>query len=245
MQNRRAQRPGRVKYSNASALSNVSQLRTGVPNRFNAHASSGIPRYPVAALPVLHLPTHCGILSSAVIIMNRRLLLSLAVAFGAVVIVTALPLRFSQSQDRGSKRYAKSKPNGVKKVTKTDTEWKQILTPEQFKVMREKGTEMPFTSPLNEKKDAGTFVCAACGLPLFSSEAKFDSGTGWPSFSQPIAGENVHEDVDESLWETRTEVLCARCDAHLGHVFPDGPKPTGLRYCMNGVALKFAPKEAK
>ena len=176
--------------------------------------------------------------------MNKRLAISLAVAFCAVAIVTALPSRFSRSQDAVSKRQA-TKSNGVKKVTKTDAEWKQILTPEQYKVMREKGTEMPFTSPLNEKKDAGTFECAACGLPLFSSEAKFDSGTGWPSFGKPITAENVQEEVDQSLWETRTEVLCARCEAHLGHVFPDGPKPTGLRYCMNGVALNFVPKNKK
>jgi methionine-R-sulfoxide reductase len=173
--------------------------------------------------------------------MNKRLLLPLAVAIGAVAIVTALPLRFSRSQDGVSKRHATPKLNGVEKVTKTDAEWKQILTPEQYKVMRQKGTEMPFSSPLNEKKDRGTFQCAGCGLPLFSSEAKFDSGTGWPSFSKPIARENVREEEDGSLWQTRTEVLCSRCEAHLGHVFPDGPQPTGLRYCMNGVALKFVP----
>ena len=175
--------------------------------------------------------------------MNKQLLVSLAVAIGAVAIVTALPLRFSPSQDAVSKHQTKSKLNGVQKVNKTDEEWKQILTPEQYKVMREKGTEMPFTSPLNEKKDEGTFECAACGLPLFSSKEKFDSGTGWPSFWKPVASENVREETDKSLWETRTEVLCARCDAHLGHVFPDGPRPTGLRYCMNGVALNFVPKK--
>jgi peptide-methionine (R)-S-oxide reductase len=173
--------------------------------------------------------------------MNKWLLILLAVALGAVAMATALPLRFGQSPDEVSKRHATTKANGVKKVTKTDAEWKQILTPAQYKVMREKGTEMPFTSALNEKKDDGTFQCAACGLPLFSSEAKYDSGTGWPSFWKPIEQENVREEVDESLWQTRTEVLCARCDAHLGHVFPDGPKPTGLRYCMNGVALNFVP----
>ena len=116
---------------------------------------------------------------------------------------------------------------------------KQILTPEQYKVTRAKGTKAPFSSPLNNINDQGVFKCVACGLPLFSSKAKFDSGTGWPSFYEPIAKENVLEEVDKSLSETRTEVLCAQCDSHLGHVFEDGPRPTGLRYCMNGVALKF------
>ena len=174
--------------------------------------------------------------------MNRRLFLVFALALGAVVIVTALPQRFPLNQD-GNKRNEKTKPNGVQKVTKSDVEWKQTLTPEQYRVMREKGTERPFSSPLNEEKDEGTFVCAGCGLPLFNSEAKYESGSGWPSFWKPISEENVREEEDDSLWQRRTEVLCARCDAHLGHVFPDGPKPTGLRYCMNGVALKFDPKE--
>jgi len=178
-----------------------------------------------------------------IIIMNRRLFVLFAVALGAFVIVTALPLRFSRLQDGVGKRNETPKPRGVEKVTKTDAEWKQILTADQYRVMREKGTEPPYTSPLNENKDSGTFACAACGLPLFGSGEKFDSGTGWPSFWQPIAQENVREEVDRSLWQTRTEVLCARCDAHLGHVFPDGPRPTGLRYCMNGVALKFVPDE--
>jgi peptide-methionine (R)-S-oxide reductase len=132
-----------------------------------------------------------------------------------------------------------AKAKGIKKVIKTDAEWKQILTPEQYSVAREKGTERAFSSPLNDIHDQGIFECVACGLPVFSSKAKFDSGTGWPSFYEPIDKENVQEVVDKSLFETRTEVLCARCDSHLGHVFDDGPRPTGLRYCMNGVALKF------
>ncbi len=137
-----------------------------------------------------------------------------------------------------------TKAKGIKKVTKTDAEWKQILTPEQYSVAREKGTERPFSSPLNDVHDQGTFECVACELPVFSSKAKFDSGTGWPSFYEPINKESVQEVVDKSLFETRTEVLCARCDSHLGHVFDDGPKPTGLRYCMNGVALKFVNRKS-
>jgi len=137
-----------------------------------------------------------------------------------------------------------AKAKGIKKVTKTDAEWKQILTPDQYSVAREKGTERPFSSPLNDIHDEGIFECVACGLPVFSSKAKFDSGTGWPSFYEPIDKESVQEVVDKSLWETRTEVLCARCDSHLGHVFDDGPRPTGLRYCMNGVALKFVNRES-
>lgn len=184
----------------------------------------------------------CVMLKSAVIIMNRRLVLVFAVALGAVMMAAALPLRLPNSLDR-NKRNEKIQRNGVQKVTKSDSEWKQTLTPEQYRIMREKGTERPFSSPLNEEKSEGTFVCAGCGLPLFDSEAKYESGSGWPSFWKPISEENVREEVDESLWQRRTEVSCARCDAHLGHVFPDGPKPTGLRYCMNGVALKFVPEE--
>jgi peptide-methionine (R)-S-oxide reductase len=169
--------------------------------------------------------------------MNRRRFMISTLAVGAVAAASRFSLGETASQKREDKKAPKSK--GVEKLTKTDAEWKQSLTPEQYAVMREKGTERPFTSELNTIHEEGTFECAACGLPLFSSKAKFDSGTGWPSFYEPIAKENVDEETDRSLWETRTEVLCARCGGHLGHVFPDGPKPTGLRYCMNGVALKF------
>lgn len=123
-------------------------------------------------------------------------------------------------------------------VQKTDEEWKRALTPEQYKVLREHGTERAFTSPLNSEKRSGTFVCAGCGQPLFSSETKFESGTGWPSFYQPLDGA-VGTTTDRSWFMVRTEVHCARCGGHLGHVFPDGPRPTGQRYCMNGAAMKF------
>jgi peptide-methionine (R)-S-oxide reductase len=134
---------------------------------------------------------------------------------------------------------AKGTSEVIEKVVKTDEEWKKLLTPEQYNVLRKEGTERAFTSPLNNIHDKGVFVCAACGLTLFSSDAKFDSGTGWPSFFQPIDPAHITTKSDRSFFMDRTEVLCARCGGHLGHVFLDGPKPTGLRYCMNGVAMKF------
>jgi peptide-methionine (R)-S-oxide reductase len=126
-------------------------------------------------------------------------------------------------------------------VQKTDDEWQRTLSPEQYRVLREHGTERAFTSPLNAEKRVGTFVCAACGQPLFSSDTKFESGTGWPSFYEPLP-DAVGTSTDRSWFMVRTEVHCARCGGHLGHVFPDGPKPTGERYCMNGVAMAFEPK---
>ena len=125
-------------------------------------------------------------------------------------------------------------------ITKTEAEWKTVLSPEQFYVLRKQGTERARTSPLDKVYEPGTFACAGCDLPLFTSETKFDSGTGWPSFYQPITGA-VDTSVDRSLFSTRTEVHCHRCGGHLGHVFEDGPAPTGLRYCMNGVSMKFIP----
>jgi peptide-methionine (R)-S-oxide reductase len=123
-------------------------------------------------------------------------------------------------------------------IQKTDAEWRSVLTPGQFDVLRRRATELPGSSPLDHERRDGTFACAGCDLPLFSSATKFDSGTGWPSFYRPLAGVVETED-DRSLFMTRTEVHCRRCGSHLGHVFDDGPPPTGLRYCMNGVALKF------
>jgi peptide-methionine (R)-S-oxide reductase len=128
-------------------------------------------------------------------------------------------------------------------VTHTDAEWRTLLTPEQYDVLRQEGTERPYSSPLNHEKRQGTFTCAGCNLPLFSSETKFDSHTGWPSFWQPLPNA-VGTRIDKSFGMARTEVHCHRCGGHLGHVFEDGPKPTGLRYCMNGIAMTFTPASA-
>jgi peptide-methionine (R)-S-oxide reductase len=130
-----------------------------------------------------------------------------------------------------------------KKVVKTDEEWQQQLTPEQYRVARMKGTEQPFTGEYHDSKEKGVYQCAACGNELFSSESKFDSGCGWPSFTQPSAEDNVSTQIDKSHGMTRVEVLCSSCEAHLGHVFDDGPKPTHQRYCINSVVLKLAKEE--
>jgi len=129
------------------------------------------------------------------------------------------------------------------KIEKSEAEWKKELTPEQYQVCRMKGTERPFTGEYYKTKDPGIYKCVACGNELFDSETKFESGTGWPSFYEPLEQENVETEVDSSYGMQRTEVMCGKCGAHLGHVFPDGPRPTGLRYCINSAALKLDQKK--
>ena len=162
---------------------------------------------------------------------DRRTLLTAGVALGALMAVSKFAEAETMSTTMQDIDYRKL----------TDADWRKHLNAQQYDVLRKHGTERPGTSALNHEKRKGTFECAACDLPLFSSDTKFESGTGWPSFYQPLP-DAVETKSDRSLFMTRTEVHCKRCEGHLGHVFDDGPKPTGLRYCMNGVALKFVPE---
>lgn len=162
--------------------------------------------------------------------MNRRTFIKLAAGGTGILLVPSL----------GSRLFAAER---IEKLSKTDAEWKRLLTPEQYYILREEGTERPFSSPLDHEKRSGMYVCAACGLELFPSKFKFDSSTGWPSFYDVLPG-HVETRTDYSLGMVRTEYHCARCGGHHGHVFDDGPRPTGLRYCNNGIALRFIPEKA-
>ena len=175
------------------------------------------------------------------VIMTRRdfLALSLPLLAGTGALVAIGSAGPGKSPVQKGPAMPNAADTATDRVVKTDAEWKKLLTPEQYHVTRKKGTERAFTGPNWDNHAKGTYVCVCCDLPLFSSDTKFDSGTGWPSFWQPLAPNAVKTEEDRSFFSVRTEVMCRRCDAHLGHVFDDGPKPTGLRYCMNGTAMKF------
>lgn len=178
--------------------------------------------------------------------------LAAVIAVG-IAVVSMVALQRPGIQDKGNGEKSKvdasvvnlnmESPKRPDKVVKSEEEWKKILTPEQFKILRNSGTEAPFCGVNLESKGEGVYECVGCGLPLFRATNKFDSGTGWPSFYEPMDKDNVWYHTDKAFGMSRTEILCARCDGHLGHVFDDGPPPTHLRYCINGTVLKFVPKK--
>jgi peptide-methionine (R)-S-oxide reductase len=175
-------------------------------------------------------------------ITRRRFLAAAPLAGACAALFGERLLAVAADAPKGAIRVYSAEKKGyimTERVTRSDAEWRKLLTPEQYEVTRKKGTERAFSGAYWNNKEKGLYRCVCCGLDLYRSETKYDSGTGWPSFYEPIAKENIRTESDYSFFSKRTEVLCARCDAHLGHVFPDGPKPTGLRYCMNSAALVF------
>ena len=165
--------------------------------------------------------------------------------FTSLALICMVLIPFLPAESGGKEKNPPREKSMEEKVTKTEEEWKKILSPEAYGVLRKKGTERAFTGKFHDSKDRGIYICAGCGAELFQSDTKFDSGTGWPSFYAPISEKNVGTETDRSFFMTRTEVHCARCGGHLGHVFPDGPMPTGLRYCINSVSLDFKKKDEK
>ena len=172
---------------------------------------------------------------------------SLSLLAGCALAIALVWAMFPQGQSQAADEKSSAKPAATKtdKIVKTDDEWKAQLTPEQYRITRKKGTERAFTGKYDKHTSTGTYTCVCCGTGLFTSNTKFDSGTGWPSFWKPIDDVSVAEVADNKFGMRRTEVLCGKCDAHLGHIFDDGPKPTGLRYCINSESLIFEAPDAK